>query len=215
MLRPTGSAIEPTDTLAVVPTNISFDDAVKQALAARPELATLRLTEQIRDKLIGVAAADAKPRIDFEGSYGFSVSQPSNLFRWNYSAWSTLVTVKMPVFDGWRTAARVAQAQAERNTVAQQIVALESQVRLDVQSAMDSLALASRTNQASELNVTQARRALEMTEANYRLGAATPLDVIDAQQALSQAESIRNQSLVSHANGRATLLYVMGQDPLQ
>ncbi|HTL01786.1 MAG TPA: TolC family protein, partial [Vicinamibacterales bacterium] len=64
-------------------------------------------------------------------------------------------------------------------------------------------------------NVTQARRALEMTEATYRLGAATPLDVIDAQQSLSQAENIRNQALVSHANARATLQYVTGRDPLQ
>ena len=35
-----------------------------------------------------------------------------------------------------------------------------------------------------------------MTEANYRLGAATQLDVVDAQQALRQAENIRNQALV-------------------
>ena len=35
------------------------------------------------------------------------------------------------------------------------------------------------------------------------------------QQALSQAENIRNQALVSHANARATLQYVTGRDPLQ
>ena len=108
----------------------------------------------------------------------------------------------------------MAQATADRNTVTQQIAALENQVRLDVQSAWDSLALAARTVQAADLNVTQARRAQEMTEANYRLGAATPLDVIDAQSALSQAENIRNQALLSHANARATLQYVTGRNPL-
>lgn len=215
MFRPTGTVIEPSDSLTVVPTVVSFDDAVKDALASRPELTTLRLTEQIRDKLIDVAAADAKPRIDFDGSYGFAVRKPENLFHWDFTRWSSLITVKVPLFDGWRTAGRVAQARAERNTVTQQIAALENQVRLDVQSAMDSLALAAKTIQASELNVTQARRALEMTEANYRLGASTPLDVIDAQQALNQAENIHNQALVSHANARATLRFVMGQDPLQ
>jgi HAE1 family hydrophobic/amphiphilic exporter-1 len=188
---------------------------VKEALAARPELKTLRLTEEIRTKFIGVAAADSKPRVDFDGSYGYAVRAPEKLFHWDFSRWSALVTVKVPLFDGWRTAGRVAQATAERNTVTQQIAALENQVRLDVQSAWDSLALSARTIQAAELNVTQARRALEMTEATYRLGAATPLDVIDAQQALSQAENIRNQALVSHANARATLQYVTGRDPLQ
>jgi HAE1 family hydrophobic/amphiphilic exporter-1 len=215
MVRPTSTPIQPTDGLAVVPFGGSFDDAVKEALAARPELQTLRLTEQIRDKLVDVAAADSKPRIDFDGSYGFAVRAPEKLFHSDFSRWNALFTVKVPLFDGWRTAGRVAQAKAERNTVTQQIAALENQVRLDVQSAWDSLALSARTIDAADLNVTQARRALDMTESTYRLGAATPLDVIDAQQALSQAENIRNQALVSHANARATLQYVTGRNPLE
>jgi HAE1 family hydrophobic/amphiphilic exporter-1 len=215
MVRPTSTPIQPTDGLSVVSFGGSFDEAIKEALAARPELKTLRLTEQIRDKLIGVEAAASKPRVDLDASYGFAVRRPENLFHSDFTRWSALVTFKVPLFDGWRTAGRVAQATAERNTVTQQIAALENQVRLDVQSAWDALALAARTIQAAELNVTQARRALEMTEANYRLGAATPLDVIDAQQALSQAENIRNQALVSHANARAALQYATGRNPLE
>jgi outer membrane protein TolC len=99
--------------------------------------------------------------------------------------------------------------------VTQQIAALENQVRLDVQSAFDALALADRTIQAAELNVVQARRASEMTEANYKLGAATQLDVVDAQQSLRQAENIRNQAMYMHANARATLRFVMGRNPLE
>jgi outer membrane protein TolC len=53
-----------------------------------------------------------------------------------------------------------------------------------------------------------------MTDANYKLGAATPLDVLDAQEALAQAENIRNLALFTHANARSTLSYVMGRDPL-
>lgn len=215
MVRPTATPIQPTDGLAMVPFGGTFDDAVKEALAARPELKSLRLTEQIRAKLIDVAAADAKPSIDFDGYYGYAVRKPVKLFQPDFSHWGALFTVKVPIFDGWRTAGRVAQATANRNTVTQQIAALENQVRLDVQSAWDSLALAAQTIQAADLNVVQARRALEMTEANYRLGASTPLDVIDAQQSLSLAENIRNQALVSHANARATLQYVTGRNPLE
>jgi outer membrane protein TolC len=215
MLRPTSTAIEPTDTLAVVPFAAAFDDAMEEALSARPELQTLRLQEQVQDKLIGVAAADSKPRFDFDGSFGYAVRRPNDLFVANFSRWSSILTIKVPLFDGLRTAGRVAQARAQRNTTAQQIAALENQIRLEVQSAWDALALAQRTLQAADLNVTQARRAAEMTEANYRLGAATQLDVVDAQQSLRQAENIRNQALYSHANGRATLRYVMGRDPLQ
>lgn len=214
MLRPTNTPINPSDTLAVVAFDAAFEDAVKEALTARPELRLLRRQEQFQDKLVDVAAADAKPRVDFTGSYGFAVRRPKNFFQPNFSRWSAAVNVAVPLFDGWRTAGRVAQARAQRNTVTQQIAALENQVRLDVQSAFDALALANRTIQAADLNVAQARRAMEMTEANYRLGAATQLDVIDAQQALRQAENIRNQALYTHANARASLKFVMGRDPL-
>ena len=214
MLRPTNAPVDPTDTLAIVPIAVTFDEAVREALGARPELQTLRFTQQVRDKLVDVAAAEAKPRVDFNGGYGFSVRQPENLFHFDFRRWIAGVTVTVPVFDGFRTAAKVAQARAERDTATQQIAALENQVRLDVQSAWDTLVLAERTLRAAGLNVSQARRAADMTEANYRLGASTPLDVVDAQQALTQAEHVRNQALYTHANARATLRYVMGQDPL-
>ena len=53
-----------------------------------------------------------------------------------------------------------------------------------------------------------------MTEANYRLGASTTLDVLDAQAALTQAEFTRIEALHAHVNARAGLRYVMGQEPL-
>ena len=215
MLRPTTAPVVPTDSLAVVPFQIGFDEAVKEALAARPELQLLRTQERVQTLLVDVAAGDAKPSVEFNGSYGFAVRRPQNLFTLNYTRWSAGFNFKVPLFDGRRTAGRVAQQTAQRNTVTQQIAALESQVQLEVQSAVDALALAGRTYEASELNVTQARRASEMTEANYKLGAATQVEVVDAQQSLRQAENIRNLSLFTHANARAALRFVMGRDPLE
>ena len=215
MVRPTNAPVVPTDTLAVVPFTSDFDAAVNEALAARPDLQLLRTQERVQSLLIGVAAGDAKPSVEFTGAFGFAVRRPRNLFDPDFSRWSAGINVRVPLFDGWRTKGRVAQATAQRNTVTQQIAALENQVRLDVQSALDALTLANSTINAAEANVAQARRAAEMTEANYKLGAATQLDVVDAQQSLRQAENIRNQALYIHANARATLRFVMGRDPLE
>ena len=54
-----------------------------------------------------------------------------------------------------------------------------------------------------------------MTQANYRAGAATTLDVLDAQAALTLAESLRVEALYEHANARAAVRYVMARDPLE
>lgn len=214
MARPTGTPIEPSDVLTVVPVAATFERTVEEALVSRPELQTLRLEVRIRERLTDVARADSRPRVDFTGAYGFSVRRPKNLFDFDFTRWVAGVTVSVPLFDGRRTAGRVAQAQADRNIVTHRIAALENQIRLDVQSAWDNVTLAERTLTAADLNVSQARRAADMTEANYRLGAATPLDVLDAQQARALAESIRNQALFTHANARASLSFMMGRDPL-
>ncbi|MBI2220312.1 MAG: TolC family protein [Acidobacteria bacterium] len=214
MLRPIDSAVEPTDSFSVEPVASTFEAAVEEALASRPELQSLRLELQVRDRLIDVSRAEMKPRVDLTAGYGFSARNPRDLADLDFARWSAAVTATIPVFDGHRTAGRIAQGLAERNVVAQRIAALENQVRLDVQALWDSLLLAERTLAAADLNVAQARRAVDMTEANYRLGTATPLDVLDAQQALVLAEDIRNQALLTRANSRASLSFVMGRDPL-
>jgi len=98
--------------------------------------------------------------------------------------------------------------------VGQDRVALETLIDLEAKQAVDRLRVAASVFHAAELNVAQARKAQEMTEANYRLGAATPLDVLDAQAALTQAEFVRVEALHAHANARVGLRYVTGQDPL-
>ena len=214
MVRPTDAPVEPSDRLVVTPVATTFEGAVAEALTSRPELQSLRLEVETRNKLLDVVRADMKPSVEFNGAYGFAVREPKNLFDLDFTRWAAGVTLTVPLFDGRRTAARVAQNQADRNMVTQRIAALQNQVRLDVQSVWDALALADRTLKAADLNISQARRAVEMTEASYKLGAATPLDVLDAQQALTLAENIRNQALFTHANARASLSFVMGRDPL-
>jgi outer membrane protein len=98
--------------------------------------------------------------------------------------------------------------------VEQDRVALENRVRLEATQALDALHTAARVVDATALNVSQAQKAADMTQANYNLGAATSLDVLDAQAALTLAESLHLQALHDHANARATLRWVMGRDPL-
>jgi outer membrane protein len=142
------------------------------------------------------------------------VLDTANLFKGSYQKWALGVTLKIPVFDGGRTAGKVAQARADRAKVEQDRAALETQIDLEAKQAVDRLRVAASVYRSAELSVAQARRASEMTNANYQLGAATTLDVLDAQAALTQAEWNRVEALHAHANARAGLRYVLGRDPL-
>ncbi len=215
MVEPTDNSIEPTDVLEFVETPADQRQVVREAVASRPEIQAVTWSEKISDEAIGIYKADMQPRVDLNGAFGWSTRLMENFLEPNYKKWSLSVTLKIPVFDGWRTAGRVAQARAERARIDQDRVALATLIDLEAKQAVDRLRVASSVFHAAELNVTQATKALEMTEANYRLGAATTLDVLDAQAAFTQAEFSRLQALHEHANARAGLRYVMGQDPLE
>jgi outer membrane protein TolC len=215
MVQPIDAPIEPVDRLEYAPLEVTLEDAVRQAWDSRPEAKAILLNERIYEQLVGVAQAEGRPSLDFYGQYGWSVRTPSNFFERDFTKWNAGVTLTIPVFDGFRTRGKVAQARAERNKVTQDRIALENRIRLEAKEGVDRLAVAKSVLEAAELNVNQAQRALEMTQANYQHGAATTLDVIDAQAALTEAESNRLLGLYDHANARATLRYVTAQDPLE
>ena len=214
MVRPTDTEVEPTDTLEFVDETADQQQVVREAAAGRPEVQAVSWNEKIYDEAIGIYKADMQPRLDLDAAFGWSVRDPGNFFEPNFKKWALGVTLKVPVFDGWRTAGKVAQARADRAKVGQDRVALETLIDLEAKQAVDRLRVAASVFRAAELNVAQAQKAAEMTSANYRLGAATTLDVLDAQAALTQAELNRVEALHAHANARAGLRYVLGRDPL-
>ncbi|HYH00602.1 MAG TPA: TolC family protein [Terriglobales bacterium] len=215
MLRPMDTPITPSDTLQYVPADFLLEDVLREAMANRPDLEVAELTESVRQQLVGVAKAESKPSVDFVGSYGRSTRKPENFLDRDFTKWSTAISIKFPIFDGKRTAGRVAQAEAEVGKAKQDKIALQNQVRLQAMDALVKLNVAGRLISAAQLNVEQARKALDMTQANYNYGAATILDVTDAQNALVQAENTLAIALQQHADARATVNFVMGHDPVE
>lgn len=213
MLRDMEAPITPTDTLEFRQQNHSLEDILREAMASRPDLRVAELTEDIRDQLVGVARASSKPAVEFAGNYGRSTRLVSNFLDPDFSKWSAGVSVKIPIFDGNRVKGQVQQAQAELGKARQDKIALQNQIRLQAMDSLVKLNVAARLIDAAQLNVTQAKRALEMTEANYKYGAATVLDVTDSQNALIQAETTLAQALQQHADAKAMVNYVMGRDP--
>jgi outer membrane protein TolC len=214
MLRPVDAPVEPADSLVCLPFDVTLDAVVREALSNRPDLKASAQMEQAYEDLVTVTRADALPRLDFNGNWGYSVRELKNFAKGDFAQWNASLALTVPVFDGLRTAGRVAQAQAEARKIRHDRTALETQIRLEAKEALDRLTVARSILEAAELNVTQAKKALDMTQANYRHGAATTLDVLDAQAALSLTQSIRLETLHEHADARATLRYVMGRDPL-
>ena len=214
LVRPIGAPVEPTDRLEYVAMDVSPEEAVAEAWSRRPEVKQVDLEERIRDYAVGIAKADspAEPRLQRE----LRLVDPQDL---------GLLHERLPeVVRGRRAHRARLRRPAHRGQGGAgpgreehggpDRIALENQIRLEAKDAVDRLSVAKRVLQATELNVQQSQKALEMVQANYKFGAATLLDVIDAQAAQTVADSNRIQALYVHANARAKLRFVMAREPL-
>ena len=95
----------------------------------------------------------------------------------------------LPVFDGFKRSGLVEQAVANQRAARLERERVEQQVRLGLQQGLDELKAARETITAARANIGQAERVLSMMQDNYKYGAATTLDIVDAQTALSVART--------------------------
>jgi outer membrane protein TolC len=178
-----------------------------QALAARPEiLVGQRLVQEA--KLLGsLARAENKLRVDMEGRYGYNVRDPQNLFHQDFSRWNITFNFKLPFYDGGRKRGQVAQADSRLRAAEQNLAQLVNNVKLEIKAAEDDMQSSAEAITAARLNVAQAEKVLTMMQANYQYGAATTLDVVDSQTALTIARNTEINATYQYqvAKGRLRL----------
>jgi outer membrane protein TolC len=176
----------------------------------RPELIVARRQLEEAQLLLKLAQAQNKLSVDLDARYGYSVRDPKNLFLYDFSRWSLNVNFKRTFYDGGRKAGQVIQANARIRSARENLSLLESNALLGVKSAHDELQSSARAIESARLNVTQADRVWRMMQANYQYGAATTLDVQDAQTALVVANNSLNQATYDYEMAKARLRLAEG-----
>jgi outer membrane protein len=183
------------------------------AFRSRPELARLRIAERSAAAMLDLANAENRFRADLSSEYGVMSRLPKNLFNSKFVRWTFGVNFTLPVFDGFKRSGMVTQAVSNQRSARLEREKVEQQVRLGIQQGLDELNAARETISAARANINQAERVLEMTQANYKYGAATTLDIIDAQTALSVARTNLLRGLHAYSVARADLRWAMGRTP--
>jgi multidrug efflux system outer membrane protein len=179
-------------------------------LAARPDI---RAAEQAligANANIGAARAAYFPRISLTGSAGSASTQLSGLFKAGSWGWTFAPQLLMPIFDFGRTGANLDSAKAGRDIAVAQY---ERSIQVAFREAADALA-----GQATYGEQLRAQRAVEAAEADrfalsdlrYRNGAASHLELLDAERALFTAQQAAVQANLARLQNQVTLYRVLG-----
>jgi outer membrane protein len=214
LVRPTDFATRATGSFIEQPwEQWDLEALATGAFRNRPELTRLRVAERSAAAMLDLAKAESRMRADFSSEYGIMSRLPKNLFDPKFMRWSVGVNFTLPVFDGFRRSGMVYQAAANQRAARLEREKVEQQVRLAIQQALDELSAARETIAAARTNITQAETVLEMMQSNYKYGAATTLDIVDAQTALSVARLNLLRGLHGHSVARADLRWATGETP--
>lgn len=161
------------------------------ATRMRPLARQRRLEVEMRQSTEAVVRSESRPTLDLivNGQWQAQKNEfdfAKDDFR---QSWFSGVTLKIPIFDGFRTRAKVAQARADtrRAELAQKQTERDVQFTL-VQARRNALEILAR-KRAQMQAVDLARQGMEIAESRYENGVGTQLEVIDGQLTLRRAEA--------------------------
>ncbi|WP_423814505.1 AdeC/AdeK/OprM family multidrug efflux complex outer membrane factor [Pseudomonas indica] len=179
-------------------------------LQRRPDVLAAEHDLKAANADIGAARAALFPSITLTGAAGTSSADLSGLFKGGSGAWSFAPSISVPIFNAGSLRASLESAKAEK---AIQLATYEKTVQSAFREVADALAV--RSTLQDRLNAQRAlveatERSYRLSDALYRNGANSYLEVLDAQRSLYSArQGLISLELSEQAN-RLTLYKVLG-----
>ncbi len=185
------------------------DARVAEAISNRPDL--LSIDAKLRQAGIGekVARSHRLPDIGIGAQYEWNARNFPGADGQN---WSVGATVRVPIFDGLETSARMARARADRERLEAYRDAAVEGVRLEVRSAWADMVSAAERLRVAESALGQSDEALRIVRERYSEGMAVIVELLGAEAASTAAKGSRAASARDQALAAAALDLATGRD---
>jgi outer membrane protein len=189
---------------------VDIDQATKQALERRPELAQLRDAVKMSDLGVNIVRTANLPTLfaqangSYENPVGFSAGWGTN--------WNATAGFSMPLFTGLSNLNKLRAAQAKSRQARIGLAMAEDGIRLEVKAQALALGQEARNTAYQKKNVAVAEAALDLAQARYENGLLTNLDYMDSELALTQSRVAYLNALANYRIAKANLQKAIGED---
>ncbi len=179
-------------------------------LTARPDIRQAEQQLIAANANIGAARAAFFPRISLTGSAGSASGELSALFKSGSFAWTIAPQMLLPIFDYGRTRANLGSAKAAREiALAQYEKSIQSAFR-EVSDALAGQATFGEQLRAQTAVAEAEAERFKLSDLRYQNGAASYLDLLDAQRSLFGAQQAAIQANLAKLQNQVTLYKVLG-----
>ncbi len=186
---------------------LTNEEAINEALEARPEISQLALTSKLNSERVKLEAAEYLPKFSAIGLLQ-TQAQANNLqvdtYTWPVSSYVGL-QVSAPLFSGFRTASKVQQAKVTRLQSEKQLDNAREVVRAEVKIALSNVEESKQRIASQVQTVSTAELSFRITQDRWKQGIASRLDLTDAELSLTQAKSNYLQAVYDYLNATVDL----------
>ncbi len=181
-----------------------------QLVDQRPDIRAASALLHAASAEVGVATAAMLPQLTLSGSGGSQALQASDLFSAGTGAWSLGLGLTQPLFHGGellhkKRAAQAGLAKADADWQQTVLVAFQN-----VADALQALEFDAQTLAAQATAEQAASQRLELTRAQYRIGATGYLNLLDAERSYQQARITLIQARAARLSDTAALYTALG-----
>ena len=199
-----------TTEVAYQPFDTSVDNCISYAHRSRLDLIAARAKLRQRELAVESARAGKRPSVNLTLGTGLSSQfQPRHDTSTDVSA---SVGVSWNIFDSGVTRGAVEEAEAERDIALLNVKKEEESIDLNLRKAYLNMREAEQRFTTTGDAVRQAREDAHIANERYRAGEGILLDIIDAQTALSAAETNAISARYDYARYRAQVENIMGTE---
>lgn len=184
----------------------SVDDALKRAEQQRADLKAAQAQVEAATRALAAARAERVPSASVSGYYEAIGTNPAE----SHGAFNVVGTVNIPIWQGGKVAADIAQAEA---VLAQRQAELEDtrgQIEAEVREVYLDLEAAAGQVEVARKNLQVAQETLQMTRARMEAGVINTVEVVQAQQTVSSAQLDLINSVFAHNLAKLNLARDLG-----
>ena len=149
-------------------------------------------------------------------AFNFSMNAMTNDFKFSEYRWTPYSTVglslNIPIFAGGKRYQQIRQAKNQYNQVQLQTTNTERQLKIAIRQSLNTMETNMKSYYAAQEAVASAQKGYDITEASYRVGKSTLIELNDAQLALTQSRLAESQAIYNFLAAKTQLEQTLGQD---
>jgi outer membrane protein TolC len=179
-------------------------EAVRLALATRGDVVTVVAAAEAARRRTEAYRAERFPTVAVFGSIGSSTDGIAEDKTYG-------IQLSVPLFDGFRRKARVAEGQAREREAEAQFQDVRLRTEVEIRTALLDLGAARERVAAAQVQLRLANQEVAQARERFRAGVAGNADVISASLVLNQARDLVVDALTAYHAGRVGLARARGR----